>query len=155
METAAAHPKRSKTYQTPITTGGSCSTYRLHPRDGEIVAIPANRDPESSTFLRILAGLVPPSEALSNIAHPCRQPVHGTRWCSKLCAVPWLTVARNVELGLEAWRQVPNGGGGGQMRRSDRARRIENAYPKDCPAACGSASALPARSSSIPIPAAR
>ena len=67
---------------------------------------------------------------------------------------PWLTVLENVELGLEALGLPPSGNpqarAGGH--RSDRSGRLRIAPIRaNCPAACASASALPARWSSIRI----
>jgi len=83
-------------------------------RDGEIVAILGKSGSGKSTFLRILAGLVPPNEGVVeyrgiNVA----EPVRGISMVFQSYALfPWLTVLGNVELGLEAL-----GISGGERRR--------------------------------------
>src|SRR6201998_1708324 len=73
-------------------------------RDGEIVAILGKSGSGKSTFLRILAGLVPPT--VGGVEYrdiPVTQPVHGIEMVFQSYALfPWLTVLGNVELGLEA-----------------------------------------------------
>ncbi|MFG2147179.1 hypothetical protein ACGFRG_23715 [Streptomyces sp. NPDC048696] len=68
--------------------------------------------------------------------------------------LPWLTVRQNVELGLKAQ-------GVAEEERRERALKaidligldgFESAYPRNCPAACASASASPAASSSSRTP---
>src|SRR5204863_9043477 len=73
-------------------------------RDGEIVAILGKSGSGKSTFLRILAGLVPPSEgAVEYRGLSVAEPVRGIAMVFQSYALfPWLTVLGNVELGLEA-----------------------------------------------------
>jgi NitT/TauT family transport system ATP-binding protein len=72
--------------------------------DGEIVAILGKSGSGKSTFLRILAGLVPPSDgAVEYRGHRVSEPVRGIAMVFQSYALfPWLTVLGNVELGLEA-----------------------------------------------------
>jgi NitT/TauT family transport system ATP-binding protein len=73
-------------------------------RDGEIVAILGKSGSGKSTFLRILAGLVPPSDGVVEYrGNRVNEPVHGIAMVFQSYALfPWLTVLGNVELGLEA-----------------------------------------------------
>lgn len=103
--------------------------------DDEIVAILGKSGSGKSTFLRILAGLVPPSEGIieyrgGNVV----EPVRGIAMVFQSYALfPWLTVLGNVELGLEAL------GVSGAERRRRAVGAIdligldgfENAYPKE------------------------
>ena len=68
-----------------------------------------------STLLRMMAGLIPPSEGTITNSGTILRGAQPRRLdgLSKLCALPWLTVFENVELGLEA-RNV---------NRASRARR--------------------------------
>ncbi|MGE3782536.1 MAG: ABC transporter ATP-binding protein, partial [Alphaproteobacteria bacterium] len=104
-------------------------------RDGEIVAILGKSGSGKSTFLRILAGLVEPSEGrVEYRGVPVDGPVRGVAMVFQSFALfPWLTVLGNVELGLEA-QGVP----AAERRRSavETIDRIgldgfENAYPKE------------------------
>ena len=104
-------------------------------RDGEIVAILGKSGSGKSTFLRLLAGLVAPSEG--SIAYrglKVTEPVRGIAMVFQSYALfPWLTVLGNVELGLEAL------GVSAAERRHRAANAIdligldgfENAYPKE------------------------
>src|SRR5216110_2072860 len=107
--TAAAPPLRaiafSKTYRTPDHIGRlvlETIDFTLH--EGEIVAILGKSGAGKSTFLRILAGLLPPS--LGHVEYrgqPVTGPVRGIAMVFQSFALfPWLTVLGNVELGLEA-----------------------------------------------------
>ena len=73
-------------------------------RDGEIVAILGKSGSGKSTFLRILAGLVPPSGgAVQYRGRIVTEPANGIAMVFQSYALfPWLTVLGNVELGLEA-----------------------------------------------------
>lgn len=104
-------------------------------RDGEIVAILGKSGSGKSTFLRILAGLIPTSGGTVEYrGKPVSEPVHGIAMVFQSYALfPWLTVLGNVELGLEAQG----------VSAADRRRRavdaidligldgFENAYPKE------------------------
>src|SRR5438067_4537077 len=107
--TAAAPPLRaigvSKTYRTPDHIGRLVLeniNFTLH--EGEIVAILGKSGAGKSTFLRILAGLLPPSEGrVEYRGEPVTRPVRGIAMVFQSFALfPWLTVLGNVELGLEA-----------------------------------------------------
>src|SRR5215471_15135922 len=132
-----------------LRTEGVSKTYRMpdhHGRlvldhvdfsldDGQIVAILGKSGSGKSTFLRILAGLVPPSEGLVEYRGiPVTQPARGIAMVFQSYALfPWLTVLGNVELGLEALG----------VSAAERRRRavgaidligldgFENAYPKE------------------------
>src|SRR6201981_1835006 len=95
----------SKTYRTPDHLGRLVLDHvDFALRDGEIVAILGKSGSGKSTFLRILAGLVPPSEGTveyRGLRVP--EPVRGIAMVFQSYALfPWLTVLGNVELGLEA-----------------------------------------------------
>src|SRR5438067_2209 len=107
--TAAAPPLRaiavSKTYRTPDHIGRLVLEnidFTLH--EGEIVAVLGKSGAGKSTFLRILAGLLPPS--LGHVEYrgqPITGPVRGIAMVFQSFALfPWLTVLGNVELGVEA-----------------------------------------------------
>ena len=126
----------SKTYQTPDHHGRLVLDHvDFTLRDGEIVAILGKSGSGKSTFLRILAGLVPPSEGVVEYRGiPVAEPVHGIAMVFQSYALfPWLTVLGNVELGLEAL------GVSGAERRRRAVSAIdligldgfENAYPKE------------------------
>src|SRR6478609_6081286 len=87
----------SKTYRTP-------DHLDFHLSDAEIVAILGKSGSGKSTFLRILAGLVPPSEGgVEYRGGRVVEPVHGIAMVFQSYALfPWLSVLGNVELGLEA-----------------------------------------------------
>lgn len=108
-------------------------SFTLH--EGEIVAILGRSGAGKSTFLRILAGLVPASSGTvtyrgTDITGP--NPGVGLVF-QTFALMPWLTVQANVELGLEA-RGVPR-----EERRRAALQAIdaigldgfENAYPKE------------------------
>src|SRR3954453_20050433 len=126
----------SKTYRTPDHIGRLVLEHvDFTLRDGEIVAILGRSGAGKSTFLRILAGLVEPSEGrVEYRGMPVEGPVRGVAMVFQSFALfPWLTVLGNVELGLEA-QGVP---------AAERRRRaveaidqigldgFENAYPKE------------------------
>src|SRR5215211_5260276 len=95
----------SKTYRTPDHLGRLVlEKIDFTLRDGEIVAILGKSGAGKSTFLRILAGLVAPSEGrVEYRGDRVTGPVHGVAMVFLSFALfPWLTVLGNVELGLEA-----------------------------------------------------
>jgi NitT/TauT family transport system ATP-binding protein len=126
----------SKTYRTPDHIGRLVLEHiDFTLNEGEIVAILGKSGSGKSTFLRILAGLVMPSDGeVFYRGKPVQEPVHGIAMVFQSFALfPWLTVLGNVELGLEA-QGVP---------AAERRRRavdaidligldgFENAYPKE------------------------
>jgi NitT/TauT family transport system ATP-binding protein len=126
----------SKTYQTPDHAGRLVlDGIDFALGEGEIVAILGKSGSGKSTFLRILAGLTPPSGG--SVAYRGRAltgPAHGVAMVFQSFALfPWLTVLGNVELGLEA-QGVPR-----QERRERAVAAIdligldgfESAYPKE------------------------
>jgi NitT/TauT family transport system ATP-binding protein len=95
----------SKTYRMPDHIGRLVLDHLdFALGDGEIVAILGKSGSGKSTFLRILAGLVPPSDGIVEYrGHKVTAPVHGIAMVFQSYALfPWLTVLGNVELGLEA-----------------------------------------------------
>src|SRR5689334_8042066 len=126
----------SKTYRTPDHIGRLVlERINFQLEDGEIVAILGKSGSGKSTFLRILAGLLAPSEgSVEYRGRPVAGPVQGVAMVFQSFALfPWLTVLGNVELGLEA-----QGVSAGERRR--RAVEsidvigldgFENAYPKE------------------------
>ncbi len=95
----------SKTYRTPDHIGRLVlGQVDFTLREGEIVAILGKSGSGKSTFLRILAGLLPPSEGrVEYRGQPVAGPVRGIAMVFQSFALfPWLTVLGNVELGLEA-----------------------------------------------------
>jgi NitT/TauT family transport system ATP-binding protein len=125
-----------KTYRTPDHLGRLVLDHiDFALRDGEIVAILGKSGSGKSTFLRVLAGLVPTSEGeIEYRGQTVSEPVHGIAMVFQSYALfPWLTVLGNVELGLEA-----QGISGTERRRRavDAIDLIgldgfENAYPKE------------------------
>src|SRR5215475_15763093 len=90
----------SKTYQTPDHHARLVLDHvDFTLRDGEIVAILGKSGSGKSTFLRILAGLVPPSEgAVEYRGLSVTEPVRGIAMVFQSYALfPWLTVLGNVE----------------------------------------------------------
>src|SRR5438094_5296723 len=107
--TTAAPPLRaigvSKTYRTPDHIGRLVLEnidFTLH--EGEIVAVLGKSGAGKSTFLRILAGLLQPSEGhVEYRGQPVSGPVRGIAMVFQSFALfPWLTVLGNVVLGLDA-----------------------------------------------------
>jgi NitT/TauT family transport system ATP-binding protein len=95
----------SKTYRMPDHLGWLVLDHLdFTLQDGEIVAILGKSGSGKSTFLRILAGLVPPSEGTVEYRGlRVTEPVRGIAMVFQSYALfPWLTVLGNVELGLEA-----------------------------------------------------
>ena len=126
----------SKTYRTPDHIGRLVlEGVDFALGEGEIVAILGKSGSGKSTFLRILAGLVPPSAGrVEYRGQPVTGPVRGVAMVFQSFALfPWLTVLGNVELGLEAQG----------ISAAERRRRaveaidligldgFENAYPKE------------------------
>jgi len=94
-----------KTYRTPDRTGRLVlERLDFALREGEIVAILGKSGSGKSTFLRILAGLIPASEGrVEYRGGLVTAPVRGVAMVFQSFALfPWLTVLGNVELGLEA-----------------------------------------------------
>src|SRR5580658_5485386 len=128
--------KVCKTYQTAETAGRLVLDhvdFALH--EGEIVAILGKSGSGKSTFLRVLAGLTPPTEGhVAYRGQTVEGPAHGVAMVFQTFALfPWLTVLGNVELGLEA-QGVP------RAERRHRALQaidligldgFESAYPKE------------------------
>ena len=125
-----------KTYQTPDHSGRLViDNIDFSLAEGEIVAILGKSGSGKSTFLRILAGLTPPTSGLVEYrGRPVNGPAQGIAMVFQTFALfPWLTVLGNVELGLEA-QGVP---------RAERRQRaiaaidligldgFESAYPKE------------------------
>ncbi len=126
----------SKTYQAPDHAGRLVLDHiDFSLKEGEIVAVLGKSGSGKSTFLRVLAGLTPPSEG--KVVYRGREvdgPAQGIAMVFQTFALfPWLTVLGNVELGLEA-QGVPRG------ERRERALKaidvigldgFESAYPKE------------------------
>jgi len=126
----------SKTYRTPDHIGRLVlERVDFTLRDGEIVAILGRSGSGKSTFLRLLAGLQPPSEGkVEYRGEVVHGPVRGVAMVFQSFALfPWLTVLGNVELGLEALG-VP---AAERRRRAVEAIDLigldgfESAYPKE------------------------
>jgi len=126
----------TKTYQTPDHSGRLVIDHiDFALAEGEIVAILGKSGSGKSTFLRILAGLTPPSSGVVEYrGRTVNSPAQGIAMVFQTFALfPWLTVLGNVELGLEAQ---------GVARAERRQRAIaaidligldgfESAYPKE------------------------
>jgi len=104
-------------------------------KDGEIVACLGKSGSGKSTFLRILAGLIPATGGdVTYKGAPITGPVNGVGMVFQSFALfPWLTVLGNVELGLEAQKVPP-----GERRKRALAAidligldGFESAYPKE------------------------
>lgn len=107
----------------------------LELRRGEIVALLGPSGSGKSTLMRMIAGLIPPTQG-EVIYH--NQPLVGLNpgvaiVFQSFALYPWLTVLENVELGLKAKGEPP------EPRRKKALRMIdvigldgfENAYPKE------------------------
>jgi NitT/TauT family transport system ATP-binding protein len=128
--------KVCKSYQTAATPGRLVLDHvDFALNEGEIVAILGKSGSGKSTFLRVLAGLTPPSEGrVAYRGHAVDGPAQGIAMVFQTFALfPWLTVLGNVELGLEA-QGVP------RAERRQRALKaidligldgFESAYPKE------------------------
>jgi NitT/TauT family transport system ATP-binding protein len=126
----------SKSYQQP--NGQQIvilENINLELRPGEIVALLGPSGSGKSTLMRIIAGLIPPSQG-EVIYH--NRPLVGLNpgvaiVFQSFALYPWLTVLENVELGLKAKGEAPD------SRRQKALRMIdiigldgfENAYPKE------------------------
>jgi NitT/TauT family transport system ATP-binding protein len=131
-----AAEKVCKTYETAESPGRLVLDHvDFALREGEIVAILGKSGSGKSTFLRVLAGLTPPSEGhVAYRGNRVEGPAHGIAMVFQTFALfPWLTVLGNVELGLEA-QGVP------RAERRHRALQaidligldgFESAYPKE------------------------
>ncbi|WP_293330839.1 AAA-associated domain-containing protein [Microcoleus sp. CAWBG58] len=126
----------SKAYQQP--NGQKISILEpinLELRSGEIVALLGPSGSGKSTLMRMIAGLIPPSDG-QVFYH--NRPLVGLNpgiaiVFQNFALYPWLTVLENVELGLKAKGELP------EPRRQKALRMIdiigldgfENAYPKE------------------------
>jgi NitT/TauT family transport system ATP-binding protein len=126
----------SKVYQQP--NGQKISILEpidLELRSGEIVALLGPSGSGKSTLMRMIAGLIPPSDG-QVLYH--NRPLVGLNpgvaiVFQNFALYPWLTVLENVELGLKAKGELP------EPRRQKALRMIdiigldgfENAYPKE------------------------
>jgi NitT/TauT family transport system ATP-binding protein len=126
----------SKAYQQP--NGQQISILEpinLELRSGEIVALLGPSGSGKSTLMRMIAGLIPPSDG-EVLYH--NRPLVGLNpgiaiVFQNFALYPWLTVLENVELGLKAKGDLP------EPRRQKALRMIdiigldgfENAYPKE------------------------
>jgi NitT/TauT family transport system ATP-binding protein len=131
-----AAEKVCKTYQTADTPGRLVLDHvDFALQEGEVVAILGKSGSGKSTFLRVIAGLTPPTEGrVAYRGHIVNGPAHGIAMVFQTFALfPWLTVLGNVELGLEA-QGVP------RAERRQRALKaidliglegFESAYPKE------------------------
>jgi NitT/TauT family transport system ATP-binding protein len=126
----------SKSYRMP---GGArrevLSNIELTVREGEFLALLGPSGSGKSTVLRIIAGLVPPSEGRVDTRSVPAAASHGgvAMVFQSFALFPWLTVLENVEMGLRA-RGVPSD------ERRERAVKVidmigldgfESAYPKE------------------------
>jgi NitT/TauT family transport system ATP-binding protein len=125
-----------KTYRSPDHIGRLVlDRVEFSLRERELVAVIGKSGSGKSTFLRILAGLIPASSgAVEYRGRKVTEPVQGVSMVFQTFALfPWLTVLGNVELGLEAQG----------VSAAERRRRavdaidligldgFENAYPKE------------------------
>ena len=112
----------SKTYRTPDHIGRLVLERSISRcGDGEIVAILGKSGSGKSTFLRILAGLIAPSEGrVEYRGKPVDGPVRGDRdGVPELCAVSVADRARQCRTRPRGARRVrPPSGGGARSTRS-------------------------------------
>ena len=98
--------------------------------DGEIVAILGKSGSGKSTFLRILAGLVPPSDGVVEYrGHQVTEPVHGIAMVFQiLCAVSVADRARQCRTRSRGARRLRRRAAAARGRRDrrDRARRVRD-----------------------------
>jgi NitT/TauT family transport system ATP-binding protein len=125
-----------KTYQAPDHAGRLVlDRVDFSLKEGEIVAVLGKSGSGKSTFLRVLAGLTPPSDGkVVYRGNAVDGPARGIAMVFQTFALfPWLTVLGNVELGLEAQ-------GVARAERRQRALQaidvigldgFESAYPKE------------------------
>ena len=120
--------------------------------EGEIVALLGKSGSGKSTLLRCVAGLIAPTTGtVTYRGTPLTGANPGVAMVFQTFALlPWLTVQQNVELGPRGPRRSRGRAGGpGAAGRSTRSASTASSPPtrRSCPAACGSGSASPARSS--------
>ncbi len=104
-------------------------------KEGEIVALLGQSGSGKSTMLRIMAGLIPADGGqVLYRGHPLHGPVDGVSMVFQSFALfPWLTVQKNVELGLEAKGMPPED----RMQRAQAAIELiglsgfEGALPRE------------------------
>ncbi|QHG16036.1 nitrate/sulfonate/bicarbonate ABC transporter ATP-binding protein [Nostoc sp. ATCC 53789] len=126
----------SKSYQQP--NGQQIvilENINLELRPGEIVALLGPSGSGKSTLMRIVAGLIPPSQG-EVVYH--NRPLVGLNpgvaiVFQSFALYPWLTVLENVELGLKAKGEAPDSRLQKALRMIDiiGLDGFENAYPKE------------------------
>jgi len=103
--------------------------------EGEIVAILGKSGSGKSTFLRIMAGLVTPTQGhISYRGQSVHGPVRGISMVfQNFALLPWLTVLQNVELGLEALGVAPDARRERSLKAIDTIGLdgFESAFPKE------------------------
>lgn len=126
-----------KTYPRPESGGSFTVLEDVHitVRKREVVALLGRSGSGKSTFLRIVSGLIRPSKGtVYSSGKPVTGPNHDVAMVFQSFALlPWLTVAENVELGLEAQHVEQREA----RKRSHEVLRMvglegfEKAYPKE------------------------